>query len=61
MVKKGQKNLNYSNILDAPCGKLLLYKKEAEFVLEVILMVSVLSTEVYFCSFKWPFDLDLGR
>lgn len=50
MVKKGQKNLNYSNILDAPSGNLPLYKKEVEFVLEVILMVSLLSTEVVFCT-----------
>lgn len=35
-LKKGQKNLNYSNILDAPCGKLPLYKKEVESVLEVV-------------------------
>lgn len=52
MVKKGQKNLNYSNILDAPCGKLPLYKKEVEFVLEVVLVVSLLSAKVYFYTLK---------
>lgn len=31
MFKKGQKNLNYSNISDAPRGKLPLYEKEVEF------------------------------
>lgn len=59
MVKKGQKNLNYSNILDAPCGKLPLYNKEVEFVQEVILVVSLLSTEVYFCTLNG--SLTLGR
>lgn len=51
MVKKRQKNLNYSNILDVPCDCI----KEVEFRLEVILLVSLL-----FCSFQRLFDFQLG-
>lgn len=56
-LKKGQKNLNYSNILDAPRGKLPLYKKEVEFVLEVILVVEHQS--VFLQLKKWPFRLSV--
>lgn len=60
-LKKQQKNLNYLNILNVPSGKLLLYKKDVEFVLEVTLVVFLLNTKAYTCSFKWQIDLGLGR